>query len=147
MATDTKDWSVYAAQRCEECGFDASAIGRDQIAMTALAAADRWAELLRGGAEGLTQRPAPRVWSPLEYGAHVRDVIRLFTERVAVIVSTDSPRFVGWDQEAAATAARYDQMEPAIIAPEDNSPRSTSQAAKPSMADCRNSRNVLIITE
>ena len=62
--------------------------------------------LLRGGAEGLTQRPAPRVWSPLEYGAHVRDVIRLFTERVAVIVSTDSPRFVGWDQEAAATAAR-----------------------------------------
>jgi hypothetical protein len=86
--------------------------------MTALAAADRWAELLRGDAEGLTQRPAPQVWSPLEYGAHVRDVIRLFTERVAAIVSTDSPRFVGWDQEAAAVAARYDQMEPAIIAEE-----------------------------
>lgn len=110
---------MYAERRCEECGFDASAVDRDQIAAVALAAADRWAELLRSADAGeLAHRPSPRVWSPLEYGAHVRDVIRLFSNRVTAIVTTDSPDFVGWDQEAAAIAARYSELDPAIVAEE-----------------------------
>ena len=58
------------------------------------------------------------MWSPLEYGAHVRDVIRLFTDRIAAMVTADEPEFAGWDQEAAALAARYNEQDPAIVAEE-----------------------------
>ncbi|MFT4199988.1 DinB family protein [Gordonia sp. (in: high G+C Gram-positive bacteria)] len=119
MATDTKDWSVFAQRRCEECGFDASAPSRDEIAPTLLDATADWATFLRGGDEDeLRERRSPQVWSPLEYGAHVRDVIRLFTDRVGLVVSSDAPAFAGWDQEAAAVAARYNDQDPAIVAEE-----------------------------
>ncbi len=119
MATDTKDWSVYAAQSCAECGFDASAIDRAEIVPAVREAARRWSGFLRAGAtDGLVNRPAPPVWSPLEYGAHVRDMIRLFTDRVEAISTSDSPAFAGWDQEAAALAARYNEQDPAIVAEE-----------------------------
>ncbi|GAB10655.1 hypothetical protein GOARA_061_00940 [Gordonia araii NBRC 100433] len=119
MATDTKDWSVYAARRCDECGFDASAVDRDDIAAKVRVAANDWAGFLRDSEAGeLRERPAPQVWSPLEYGVHVRDVIRLFTDRVGQMLTMDSPGFPGWDQEAAAAAARYNEQDPGIVAEE-----------------------------
>ncbi|GED98340.1 DinB family protein [Gordonia crocea] len=119
MATDTKDWSVFAERRCDECGFDASAVDRAQIAPTLLDAASDWARVLRGRpADELRTRPSAQVWSPLEYGAHVRDVLRLFTDRVAAILTAPDPEFAGWDQEAAAIAARYNEQDPAIVAEE-----------------------------
>ncbi|QKT07834.1 DinB family protein [Gordonia sp. X0973] len=118
MATDNKDWSVFAQKRCDECGFDASTVPRAAIAATALGNAEDWSRFLRGPAEDVRARPEPNVWSALEYGAHVRDMTRLFTDRVEAILATDSPEFPGWDQEAAAIAARYDQMDPAIVAEE-----------------------------
>ncbi|MFT3900570.1 MAG: DinB family protein [Gordonia sp. (in: high G+C Gram-positive bacteria)] len=119
MATDTKDWSVFAAQRCDECGFDASTLDRDELAPAVVSATADWADYLRDvDEETARQRPAPQVWSPLEYGAHVRDVVRLFTDRVGQILTTDSPAFAGWDQDAAAVAARYNDQDPAIVAEE-----------------------------
>ncbi|WP_344716919.1 DinB family protein [Gordonia defluvii] len=119
MATDNKDWSVYAAHRCGQCGLDASAPGRAEVVPMTLDTVSRWAMLLREGSiNDLRVRPAPHVWSTLEYGAHVRDMIRLFTDRIARILVADSPAFPAWDQEAAAIAARYNEQEPAIVAEE-----------------------------
>ena len=51
-------------------------------------------------------RPAPDVWSPLEYACHVRDVHRVFAERVRLMLAEDDPLFDDWDQDAAAVARR-----------------------------------------
>ena len=60
-------------------------------------------------------RPAPGIWSPLEYACHVRDVHRLFAERVALMLAQDEPRFDNWDQDETAVASRYAEQDPATV--------------------------------
>ena len=50
-------------------------------------------------------RPAPHVWSRLEYACHVRDVHELFAERVRLMLDEDDPTFDNWDQDATAAGA------------------------------------------
>jgi hypothetical protein len=56
------------------------------------------------------------VWSPLEYGCHVRDVFRIFDHRLRRMLADDVPHFENWDQDAWAVADRYDVQEPAVVA-------------------------------
>jgi hypothetical protein len=56
------------------------------------------------------------VWSPLEYACHVRDVFRLFGERLALTLDQDDPLFVNWDQDATAVADRYGDQDPTTVA-------------------------------
>jgi hypothetical protein len=62
------------------------------------------------------RRPAPEVWSALEYGCHVRDVFRRFDGRLAAMLTEDGPRFANWDQDAAAVADCYGDQEPVAVA-------------------------------
>jgi hypothetical protein len=61
-------------------------------------------------------RPAPAVWSPLEYGCHVRDVCALFDERLRLMLASDDPLFANWDQDETALAERYWEQDPAAVA-------------------------------
>jgi SAM-dependent methyltransferase len=60
-------------------------------------------------------RPAPTTWSPLEYGCHVRDVHRIFAERVRLMLAEDDPAFANWDQDVTAAEDRYDLQDPAVV--------------------------------
>jgi hypothetical protein len=60
-------------------------------------------------------RPSPGTWSPLEYACHVRDVHRVFAERVELVLTQDGPRFDNWDQDATAVASRYAEQDPARV--------------------------------
>ena len=62
-------------------------------------------------------RPGP-VWSPLEYACHVRDVHRVFGERVRLMLAEDDPLFANWDQDETALAERYGEQDPAAVADE-----------------------------
>ena len=62
--------------------------------------------------------PAPTVWSALEYGCHVRDVHRIFNDRVRLMLSEDEPRFANWDQDATAIEDDYGSQDPAVVATE-----------------------------
>jgi hypothetical protein len=55
------------------------------------------------------------VWSPLEYGCHVRDVFRLFDMRLDLMLSLDQPTFDNWDQDATAIVERYDRQDPHTV--------------------------------
>src|SRR6187551_2418321 len=44
-------------------------------------------------AAGRHATPTPQVWSPLEYACHVRDVHRVFGERVQMMLAVDDPLF------------------------------------------------------
>ena len=64
------------------------------------------------------QRPAPSTWSPLEYACHVRDVCRLFEQRLRLMLTQDAPTFDNWDQDETAVADRYGEQDPATVAGE-----------------------------
>jgi len=63
-------------------------------------------------------RPAPDVWSVLEYGAHVRDVCRVFGARLSMMRGTDNPQFPNWDQDETALAERYWEQDPTTVSAE-----------------------------
>ena len=56
------------------------------------------------------------LWSPLEYGCHVRDVFRKFDERLGLMVNEDGPHFANWDQDQTALDDRYWEQDPATVA-------------------------------
>ena len=64
------------------------------------------------------RRPAVGVWSPLEYGCHVRDVHRTMHGRVVLMLEQDAPTFANWDQDATAVDGRYGEQDPAAVADE-----------------------------
>jgi DinB superfamily len=110
---DTKDWTYTITEGCDQCGFDptydvATTGERLRAAIPGYVAA-----LARPDA---AERPAPTVWSPLEYGCHVRDVFRLFDERLGLMLTQEDPHFANWDQDETAVAERYWEQDPAEVA-------------------------------
>ncbi|UCN14568.1 DinB family protein [Cellulomonas iranensis] len=113
---DAKDWTWVLRSRCPECGFAASDVDPTDIAGTVRDLVPRWVAALHR--EDARVRPEPTVWSTLEYGAHVRDVMRVFDERVRLMVEEEDPLFPNWDQDETARAERYDRQDPAVVADE-----------------------------
>ena len=110
---DDKDWTWVLDAPCPECGFDAAAVhGRDVAAMLP-ALTRRWVTVLSVPDAGV--RPAPAVWSPLEYGCHVRDVFTIFGGRATSMLVEDDPLFDNWDQDATALEQRYAEQVPGLV--------------------------------
>jgi hypothetical protein len=113
---DTKDWTWVLERPCPECGFVAADVEVQEVPARVRSLSPRWrAALARQDAR---ERPAAGVWSPLEYGAHVRDVHRVFAGRLQAMVTVDDPLFDNWDQDAAAVAGRYREQDPTAVADE-----------------------------
>lgn len=103
--------------RCDECGYaydldDAEALG--QLIRTGVA---EMAELMRRGDVDLVGRRDPEVWSPLEYGCHVRDMLLVQRERVLATRRTDgiyTCEPMGRDERVAHDG--YAEQEPTAVA-------------------------------
>ncbi len=115
-APDTKDWTWVLERACPECGFDARAVRREEVKNRVYANASAWQGVL--ARQTATARPSEEVWSPLEYACHVRDVHRVFGQRVALMLGEDDPLFADWDQDEAAVAAGYGEQDPGTVAAE-----------------------------
>ena len=70
------------------------------------------------GADDVRTRPAPTVWSPLEYACHVRDVHVRYLARLEMMLTQDDPHYPNWDQDETAIAQRYHEADPAVVAEE-----------------------------
>lgn len=114
---DTKDWTWTLRERCPECGLAAGEVPLDEVANRAYVAAGEWVQILRSS-PAVASRPRPDVWSPLEYGAHVRDVYRIFAERLLLMLDEDGPVFANWDQDETAVRERYGEQDPEVVADE-----------------------------
>lgn len=113
---DIKDWTWVLERPCPDCGFDPAGVRRDDIGPRVRANGALWPPLL--AAPTAAQRPAPTRWSVLEYACHVRDVHRVFVERLALLLERDDPLFANWDQDVTAAEGRYAEQEPAAVADE-----------------------------
>jgi len=117
IVPDTKDWTWVLQRPCPECGLDAQSVARDAVAGMIRANASAWHNALAQPA-GARLRPAPGKWSALEYGCHVRDVLRLYDRRLEMMLTRDGPQYPNWDQDATAVADRYGEQDPATVAAE-----------------------------
>jgi len=113
---DTKDWTWTLRETCPECGFTASEVRGPQVAERVEDLTDPWRDVL--ARPDARRRPNARTWSALEYACHVRDVCRVFTERVDAMLRDDGPEFPNWDQDATAVATRYHEQDPGAVAEE-----------------------------
>ena len=112
---DTKDWTWTLQRQCPQCGLSAGEISLDEIATRAFVVAEEWVQILRSS-PAAAARPEPDIWSPLEYGAHVRDVFRLFDARLMQMLADDDPTFANWDQDETAMRERYAEQDPEVVA-------------------------------
>ena len=109
---ETKDWTVVLTEGCAECGYEPSDPYMSSARLAAAAA--EWPEVL--SRPGVDVRPEPTVWSPLEYAAHARDMVRLLGTRVASMLDGDHPTFDDWDGDAEAIEREYWKADQAQIA-------------------------------
>jgi hypothetical protein len=116
IVPDGKDWTWVLEVVCPECGFDARGVDLVSIGDAVRGTAAAWPALLDHPAA--RRRPTDDQWSALEYACHVRDVFRLFDERLRLMLETDAPRFANWDQDATAVEQRYGDQDPATVASE-----------------------------
>ncbi|MGW4715583.1 DinB family protein [Nocardia sp. NPDC004260] len=120
IVPDVKDWTWVLERPCSQCGFDAVATSYEAVSTLTRDTAVRFAAVL--DRPGVRLRPDESTWSALEYGAHVRDVCRLFDTRLGLMLAGDPegepPRFPNWDQDATAVADRYNEQDPARVAAE-----------------------------
>lgn len=110
---DTKDWTVVITQGCRECGFDPGYDVRRTAGDRLRATVRPWLDAL--ARPDVRDRPGPTTWSPLEYACHVRDVNRIFLERLGQMLAEDGTEFANWDQDAASVEGRYGEQDPGAV--------------------------------
>jgi hypothetical protein len=55
----------------------------------------------------LTRRPRPTAWAPVEIVCHLRDLEESFHDRIALILTTEEPRFVTTNPDRWCTERQY----------------------------------------
>ena len=116
IVPDTKDWTWVLRERCPECGLTSADVDVRTLPVAIPVQATHWEAVL--SRPEVRVRPAPAVWSALEYACHVRDVYRLFDQRVHLMLDEDEPTFANWDQDETAVTGRYGEQDPAAVAVE-----------------------------
>ena len=116
IVPDDKNWTWVLERPCPECGFEGSTFPVKKVPDTIRANASEFARLLSH--PDVRSRPDDSTWSGLEYGCHVRDVHRLYLQRLELMLEHDGPEFANWDQDVTAIEDRYDLQDPLLVAGE-----------------------------
>lgn len=103
--------------RCDECGYVYEDQDSLHLAEKLASLGPRYGERLRAATDAvLRRRPEPEVWSALEYGCHIRDVLLAQRERLFLALVEDCPSFVPIYREHRAILARYAAEDPNRVA-------------------------------
>ena len=117
---------INPPERCEECGWLAANVTAEnaEVAVSDLGPEYRAAltHLLPADPEDvLRRRPSAHSWSALEYTAHVRDVIALWSGALHMLLAEDRPVLPRPDPsiaDEAAAAGGYNALDPTTTAEE-----------------------------
>jgi hypothetical protein len=103
---------------CEECGYTYDALPREQLSEVIRGFGPRFGALLEASPSALRAHPIAGSWSGLEYGCHMRDVLRVQRERVVLALTEDEPHFASMRREERVTEERYNEQSPDVVASE-----------------------------
>ncbi|WP_084512524.1 DinB family protein [Nocardia mikamii] len=103
--------------RCAECGYEYRPDEAPQAATAILDGVTELAATLNDCPDARRRR-LPEVWSPLEYGCHVRDVLLVQRERVLLARRTDRPALLTMGRDERADHDGYTEQDPADVAQE-----------------------------
>jgi hypothetical protein len=102
---------------CPECRYDFESLDRQQILTELSALADEQRQLLEAvDPHALRAHPRHGSWSALEYGCHIRDVLRFQRDRVVQAQAEDVPRFTSMRRDERAVEERYNDQDPRAVA-------------------------------
>jgi hypothetical protein len=101
---------------CADCGFDYELDRAERAGSAISAGADEFAVVLERDDVDLRTRRRPELWSPLEYGCHVRDVLLVQRERVLAARRTDTPSFDPMGRDERVAHDGYGEQDPFDVA-------------------------------
>jgi len=88
----------------------AAALPRSALGPMLLDSAAAWREFLASADESfLRTNPEPGVFSPVQYGAHVRDIVRVYGDRIELAIANDNPTFPQFSPSSEVFEA-YNEM-------------------------------------
>lgn len=102
--------------RCEECDFEYDLAQASNAAISIVADAADFAAMISGSGDDVRTRREPAVWSALEYGCHLRDVLLVQRERVLTARRRRRPSFEPMGRDERVDHDGYAQQEPADVA-------------------------------
>jgi hypothetical protein len=110
---------VPLVERCAECGYDYGATPRADLAGAIRDQAGRYRpKLTRSDDTALRAHRQPGVWSMLEYGCHLRDVLTVQRERIGLALKDEVPDFSSMRREERVVEEGYNQQSPVAVAME-----------------------------
>jgi DinB superfamily len=107
---------AWPTDRCADCGFVYD-LGRSGTVERDIG--ERVAEVvavLRAGEVDLRSRRRPDVWSPLEYGCHLRDMLLVQRERVLAARRVDRPDCPASGRDERVIHDGYAEQDPEDVA-------------------------------
>jgi DinB superfamily len=104
------DWVQIQREACPECGQHPGALPPQRLGGLAISSAALWRAFLeKADDESIRASPSAEVWSPIQYGAHVRDMLRIFGDRILLAVAEENPS-VPWFDPGPEGWAAYNRM-------------------------------------
>jgi hypothetical protein len=85
-------WHRIQMDACPQCGDHPAALPVASLGPLAVARAAEWRAFLQQADDAYVRHiPEPGVFSPLQYAAHVRDIVRVYTDRIILGIEQDAP--------------------------------------------------------
>jgi hypothetical protein len=85
-------WYRIQSEPCPQCGDHPAGLEPASLGVLAVDRAASWREfLVQADDRYLRLCPDVAVFSPMQYGAHVRDILRVYTDRIVLGREQDSP--------------------------------------------------------
>jgi hypothetical protein len=100
--------------RCAECGFEYELDEATSAGPAIVADVSQFVAVLGESGHDLRRRATPDVWSPLEYGSHLRDVLLVQRQRVLAARRIDRPSFEPMGRDERVEHDGYARQDPAV---------------------------------
>jgi hypothetical protein len=102
--------------RCGECGFEYDLAGAEAAGPAVVAGVAEFVAVLGADPSHLRRRLRADMWSPLEYGCHLRDVLLVQRERVLAARRVDRPSFEPMGRDERVDHDGYGHQDPGAVA-------------------------------
>ncbi len=109
-------WARAQTDQCPQCGLQPGAMEHASLGRRLTAQAESWRTFLMSADDTyLRTNPAPGVFSPIQYGAHVRDIQRVYGDRILLMLEEENPVFPQFNPDEEAWNG-YNQLDRAALA-------------------------------